>query len=95
MSGPAPPGAVVFAHVDLDELKRHQRGFLTLPMHDHEPYSGRSLREAHQGPGITASDFDRMVFHFGETFAVAVVPKRMVARALAVVEPFPREIDGA
>jgi hemoglobin len=87
--------AAFFAHTDLDELKRHQREFLALALHGPDQYSGRSMREAHEGRGITASDFDRMLFHFSEAFTVAGVPERMVAKALAVVEPYRSDIVGA
>ncbi|HEY7294721.1 MAG TPA: group 1 truncated hemoglobin [Dehalococcoidia bacterium] len=84
--------AAFFAHTDLDELKRHQREFLALALHGPEQYSGRSMREAHQGRGIHAADFDRMLFHFGEAFAVAAVPQPLIARVLAAVEPYRVEI---
>ncbi len=87
--------AAFFAHSELDDLKRHQREFLAFALHGPEQYSGRSMREAHQGRGITASDFDRMLFHFSEAFAAAGVPRRVVAKAIAVVEPYRQEIVGA
>ena len=58
--------AAFFAHTDLDELKCHQREFLTLAIHGVGQYSGRSMREAHAGRGITDRDFDRLLQHVAE-----------------------------
>ena len=84
--------AAFFAHTDLDELKRHQREFLALALHGPAQYSGRPMREAHQGRGIHAADFDRMLRHFREAFAAAGVPEPLIVQALATVEAYRSEI---
>ena len=90
-----PKLAAFFAHTTLDELKKHQRAFLTLLLHGPRHYDGRLMHEAHAGRGITNADFDRMIWHLTDTFAGIGVAEEHVSRIVAEVETLRGEIVGA
>ena len=46
-----------FQRVDIQQLKRHQKRFLTMAFGGPKGYTGRTLREAHGRLGITDADF--------------------------------------
>jgi hemoglobin len=58
-----------FATTDRDQLKAHQRAFLTMALGGPADYPGRSMAEAHRGRGITGEAFDRVVGHLADTLA--------------------------
>jgi hemoglobin len=90
-----PKLAAFFAHTTLDELKNHQRAFLTLLLRGPNHYTGRSMHEAHAGRGIADADFDRMVHHLADTFRTIGVDESLIRRILAEVEPLRAEIVGS
>jgi hemoglobin len=74
-----------FADVDREELKRHQRAFITIALGGPDAYSGRSIDDAHSGHGITDAAFDRTLQHLADALAELKVPGeaiREVASAL-------------
>jgi hemoglobin len=56
-----------FEGVDMAALMSHQRAFLTAAFHGPDTYTGRPLREAHAGLGITHDQFDRLTQALLET----------------------------
>jgi hemoglobin len=58
-----PDLAPTFARTSMAKLTRMQREFFTTALGGPETYSGLSLREAHQGHGITERQFARFAEH--------------------------------
>lgn len=56
-----------FADTDMDELRAHQRAFLTYVTGGADSYDGRSMREAHEDLGITEADFAAVADHLRAT----------------------------
>lgn len=81
-----------FAGVDLHRLKRHQAMMVTRVLGGPDGYTGRSLRDAHNGLGITAADFGRVVGHLADALQHAGVPAEVTARATALVRETKPEI---
>lgn len=59
--------APYFESVDMSALIAHQRAFLTAAFHGPATYTGRPLKEAHAGLGITHEQFDRLTQALIET----------------------------
>jgi hemoglobin len=74
-----------FSGVDLPRLKRHQALLVTKVLGGPDGYTGRPLRDAHTGMGITADDFSRVVGHLGAALRHAGVPEDIIGRAAAAV----------
>ena len=74
-----------FEGVDIPRLKRHQVLLVTKVLGGPDTYTGRSLREAHAGLGITKADFDKVVGHLASALKAAGVPGDILGRAAAVV----------
>jgi hemoglobin len=70
-----------FEGIDRDDLKRHQRSFLTFALGG-GPDTGRSLPEAHTGLRITDEAFDRVAKHLRYTMEELDVDKS-VAQIIA------------
>jgi hemoglobin len=86
--------AAFFAHTSLEELKRHQREFLAFAFSGASAYTGRSLKEAHAGRGITDADFDRMVHHFAAAFDSVGVAEDVRTAAIRNLEAHRPEVVG-
>lgn len=84
--------APFFAGVDLYRLKRHQAMMVTRVLGGPDGYTGRSLRDAHSGFGITAADFGRVVGHLADALQHAGVPAEITTRATALVRETKPEI---
>lgn len=65
-----------FDGVDMDQLARHQRAFITAALGGPGPYTGRAMGVAHTGLGITDDAFDRVAEHL-----VAILRERGVDEA--------------
>jgi len=52
-----------FDGVDMDQLARHQRAFITAALGGPGPYTGRAMSVAHTGLNITDEAFDRVAEH--------------------------------
>ncbi len=83
-----------FEGMDMVTLKDHQRAFLTVALGGPEQYSGRSMRNAHSGLGITDADYSRTIAHLAAALEslgvapdlVAVVTRRIELMRAAIVE---------
>lgn len=74
-----------FEGVDMPRLKRHQVLLVTKVLGGPDSYTGRTLREAHAGLGITKPDFDKVVGHLAGAMTDAGVSDDVLGRAAAVV----------
>ena len=81
-----------FTGVDLPRLKRHQALLVTKVLGGPDGYTGRSLRDAHSGLGITPADFRRVLDHLVAALQQAGVPPEIIERAGAVVAETKPEI---
>lgn len=90
-----PSLAHYFDGMDLDNLRSHQRAFLTVALGGPEQYDGRSMRNAHSGLSITDDEFTSTVGHLGDALLelgvtpelVALVARRIEVMRAAIVEP--------
>ncbi|MGY1845385.1 group I truncated hemoglobin [Modestobacter sp. SYSU DS0875] len=62
-----PDLAGYFEGVDMPQLRRHQTALLVQVTGGPVEYSGRELAAGHEGLGITADAFDRVVGHLVDT----------------------------
>lgn len=78
--------APVFGDVDLARLKAHQRAFLAQSLGGSAHYTGRDMRSAHEGLGITDQQFARMLVHLIASLREVGVAEDVVERAASDIE---------
>lgn len=79
-----------FEGVEMVRLKRHQVALVSQVMGGPVEYSGRDLRAAHEGMGISTDDFAVVVDHLVTALTEAGVPSEIIGRvgaALGATEP--------
>jgi hemoglobin len=76
-----------FGGVDRDQLKDHQRAFLTMALGGPSVYLGRSLEDAHRGRAITDAAFDRIIEHLSATLDELGVPAGTVGEIADSLAP--------
>jgi hemoglobin len=81
-----------FAGTNMDRLKGKQAEFLAAALGGPEPYAGPSMKQAHQGRGITMHHFNLVAGHLKDSLCAAGVPEETVAEILAVVAPLAADI---
>lgn len=84
--------APMFVNTDIKRLKGHQRAFLTVALRGSGTYTGRSMRAAHAGRGITDAHFDRVAAHLIDTLAFLGVPANLIDQIIGGVAPLRDEI---
>ncbi|TMK43931.1 MAG: group 1 truncated hemoglobin [Actinobacteria bacterium] len=87
-----PSLAGYFDRVDMAELQAHQRAFIGAALGGPAPYEGRSMKEAHEGLGITSEAFDVVVGHLGDTLTDLGVPAPTIDTIAGVLAPLKTEI---
>ncbi|GGX95845.1 group I truncated hemoglobin [Streptomyces minutiscleroticus] len=87
-----PDLAPYFAGVDLDRLKQHQRRFIGQALGATRPYSGRSMRKAHEHLAITDAAFGRVVEHLAASLAQAGVDEPTIGTIAEALLPLKPEI---
>ncbi|MGX5682094.1 group I truncated hemoglobin [Schumannella luteola] len=75
-----------FEGLDLETLKHHQRAFLAVALGGPEEYSGRSMRSAHAGLGITDRAYTRTVAHLADALTALGADPELVATVVRRVE---------
>ena len=81
-----------FAQTDLDRLKAHQRAFFAVALNGPNEYTGRTMRGAHAGLGITNAAFDRVAQHLTGTLASLGVSRELADQVLAQIAPLRTDI---
>jgi hemoglobin len=81
-----------FAGSDMKRLKDKQVEFLAAALGGSRPYTGLSMREAHQGRGIVMHHFALMAGHLEDSLCAAGVPSETIAEILGVIAPLAGEI---
>ncbi|WP_236056404.1 group 1 truncated hemoglobin [Mycobacterium sp. SM1] len=81
-----------FSGTNLNRLKGRQAEFLAAAFGGPEPYTGVSMKRAHQGRGITMRHFNLVAGYLGDALSAAGVPAETVDEILALVAPLAGEI---
>ncbi|WP_031035444.1 group I truncated hemoglobin [Streptomyces sp. NRRL F-5650] len=81
-----------FTGVDLDRLKRHQRRFIGQALGASRPYTGRSMRKAHEHLAITDEAFGKVVGHLAGALTEAGVDEATIATIARALLPLKADI---
>jgi hemoglobin len=81
-----------FSGTNMHRLKGRQAEFLAAALGGPELYTGVSMKQAHQGRGITMHHFNLVAEHLSDSLSAAGVPAETVAEILAVVGPLADDI---
>lgn len=87
-----PQLAPFFASTDLQRLKAHQRSFIAAAIGGPEVFSGRDMKTAHAGLGITSADFDAVTGHLVDTLTGLGVPADTIGQIGAAIAPLRADI---
>ncbi|MER5452121.1 group 1 truncated hemoglobin [Streptomyces sp. NPDC002766] len=81
-----------FTAVDLDVLKQHQRRFIGQALGANRPYSGRSMRRAHEHLAITDEAFGKVVSHLAGALTEAGVDEATIGTIAQTLLPLKADI---
>ncbi|MEU9246422.1 group 1 truncated hemoglobin [Streptomyces sp. NPDC048385] len=81
-----------FTGVDLDRLKQHQRRFIGQALGATRPYSGRSMRKAHEHLAVTEDAFGRVVTHLAGALTEAGVDEETIGTIAQTLLPLKEDI---
>jgi hemoglobin len=81
-----------FAGSDMKRLKDKQVEYLASAFGGPGPYTGASMKQAHEGRGITRYHFDLVTGHLRDSLCAAGVPAETIAELLGAVTPLADEI---
>lgn len=81
-----------FERADMNRLKRHQALFISQALGGPKQYSGRDVRTAHRGMGITSDHFDRTAGHLAFTIRSFGVDWSLIDPVLEAVAGLKPEI---
>ena len=76
-----------FTGTNMNRLKGKQVEFLAAALGGTERYRGPSMKQAHQGRGITMHHFNLVAEHLTDSLSAAGGPSETVAEILGVVAP--------
>lgn len=74
-----------FTGTRIERLKGRQVEFFAAALGGPEPYIGPSMRQVHQGRGITMYHFDLVGAHLRKSLAAAEVPEDIADQIMAAV----------
>ncbi len=77
--------APVFATTDLAQLHRHQKAFIGVALGGPNEYTGRAMRQAHAGLGITGEQFTAVAGHLQDSLRAFDVPEGAVTQIIGNV----------
>jgi hemoglobin len=84
-----------FTGTNMSRLKGKQVEFFAAALGGPEPYTGASMRQVHQGRGITMHHFGLVAGHLTESLTAAGVPREITADIIAAIAPLADEIVSA
>ena len=84
----------MFATIDMDHLRRHQTRFLSFALGGPNQYTGRNMRRAHEGLGITEEQFNAVAGHLIDTLATFDVPADLIDEVIGHVATLKDEVVG-
>lgn len=76
-----------FKGIEMSDLKRKGRAFLTMAFGGPNQYQGNGLRMAHAGPrnqGLDANDFEAFMGHFRSTLEDFGVDRDQISEVMAI-----------
>ena len=86
--------APVFVDIDLAHLRRHQARFIGYALGGPNQYTGRNMRRAHEGLGITPEQFAAVAGHLGDALAAAGVPGPVIDEVIGHVAQLQDDVVG-
>ncbi|MEB8342189.1 group I truncated hemoglobin [Streptomyces endophyticus] len=87
-----PELAHYFTDIGLEGLKDHQRLFIGQALGSTEPYSGRTLADAHAYVSVTDTAFDLVIEHLGAALAEAGVDEDTIGTIATSLSPLRKDI---
>jgi len=81
-----------FAGSDMKRLKDKQVEYLAAAFGGPGPYTGASMKQAHEGRGITRHHFDLVSGHLRDSLCAAGVPDATIAEILAGIASLAADI---
>ncbi|MFZ0225401.1 MAG: group 1 truncated hemoglobin [Mycobacterium sp.] len=81
-----------YAGADMKRVKAKQVEFLTSVLGGPGPYTGRSIRQAHEGRGITMHHFAMVAAHLADSLCAAGLHPDTITEILRAVAPLAGEI---
>ncbi len=81
-----------YAGADMKRVKAKQVEFLTSVLGGPGPYTGRSMRQAHEGRGITMHHFAIVAAHLADSLCAAGLHPDTITEILRAVAPLAGEI---
>ncbi len=86
--------APLFVGTDLDRLRRHQARFMSYALGGPNQYSGRNMRTAHEGLGITPAQFAAVARHLGASLAAFGIPGPVIDEVIGHVARLQDDVVG-
>ncbi len=84
--------APFFASANMTKLKGRQVEFFAAALGGPDFYDGASMRQAHDGLGISQADFDTVAGHLTDALAAAGVPAGLITQVGSAVAPLAGDI---
>ena len=81
-----------FSGTSMARLKGKQVEFFAAALGGPAPYTGASMRQVHQGRGITMHHFNLVATHLSSALEAAGVPPAIVAQIIAAIAPLADDI---
>ena len=85
-----------FSNVNMDELREHQKRFVSYAFGGPSEYSGQSLRDAHrhlvEEAGLSDEHFDAVLEALAQALRDAEVDDQLIEEAAAIVESQRNEV---
>jgi hemoglobin len=78
----------------MDHLRRHQTRFMSLALGGPNQYTGRSMRRAHEGLGITEEQFNAVAGHLMASLATFDVSPDLIGEVIGHVATLKGDVVG-
>lgn len=87
-----PQLAAYFEGTRLPSLKGRQVEFFATALGGPDLYQGPTMKQVHQGRGISQADFDKVAYHLTNSLLSAGVPGDLVSEIIGAVAPMAEDI---
>jgi hemoglobin len=82
----------LFKNTDMDKQRAHMTAFLVFALGGPNQYSGRTIKESHEGLNITSEQFDKVAFHMIETLKSFNVAQEHIDAVIAKIAPLKEQV---